>query len=375
MSNDDPQQPRDADPEGEARLRRRPIRRQRESELHEEAARETAAQRTRPRSDPEYTRPSLAAEMVSEPDAEQTDPEAMRRAERAVTGMFLLSVLGTVVFCVAFATMSLHTPSYGQAFNLVIGAGMTLSMFGLGAGMVMWAKKLMPHEEAVQEREPMHSPEEDQLLSEELFLKGADELGLARRRVLRRTALLALGLFPVPFVFALRDMGPLPGNKLEHSGWRKGIRLVSLDTKEPIKIGDLPVGGAVKVMPEGFVSVNEFPIAPSYLIRLPPGVNEPKKGRENWAVEDHVVYDIICTHAGCPVALYEQQTHHLLCPCHQSTFDVPRACKVIFGPAGHPLPQLPIYLDNEGYFRAQSDFHEPPGPSYFWRGSNPKENA
>ena len=62
----------------------------------------------------------------------------------------------------------------------------------------------------------------------------------------------------------------------------------------------------------------------------------------NWTVDDIVAYSKICTHVGCPVALYEQTTHHILCPCHQSTFDAPRGATVIFGPAARPLPQLPI---------------------------------
>ena len=72
---------------------------------------------------------------------------------------------------------------------------------------------------------------------------------------------------------------------------------------------------------------------------------------------------------GCAVALYEQQTHHLLCPCHQSTFDVTRAAKVIFGPAARPLPQLPITIDSEGYLIAKSPFNEPVGPSFWERDS------
>jgi hypothetical protein len=67
---------------------------------------------------------------------------------------------------------------------------------------------------------------------------------------------------------------------------------------------------------------------------------------------------------GCAVALYEQQTKHLLCPCHQSTFDVTRAAKVIFGPAARPLPQLAITVDSEGYLVAQNPFNEPVGPSF-----------
>ena len=86
--------------------------------------------------------------------------------------------------------------------------------------------------------------------------------------------------------------------------------------------------------------------------------------RASWSYHGIVAYSKICTHVGCPVALVEQHTHHLLCPCHQSTFDVSDGAKVIFGPAKRPLPQLPITVDDEGYLVAQSDFHEPVGPSF-----------
>jgi len=104
------------------------------------------------------------------------------------------------------------------------------------------------------------------------------------------------------------------------------------------------------------------------LIRLDPEKVQKDPAREGWDVDGIYAYSKICTHVGCPVALYEQQTHHLLCPCHQSTFDVTQHCKVIFGPAKRPLPQLPIAIDSEGYLVAQSDFHEPVGPSYWERG-------
>ena len=87
-----------------------------------------------------------------------------------------------------------------------------------------------------------------------------------------------------------------------------------------------------------------------------------------WAVDNIVAYSKICTHVGCPVALYEQTTHHILCPCHQSTFDAPRGAQVLFGPANRPLPQLPMGVDSEGYLVALSDFKVPVGPAFWERG-------
>jgi ubiquinol-cytochrome c reductase iron-sulfur subunit len=38
---------------------------------------------------------------------------------------------------------------------------------------------------------------------------------------------------------------------------------------------------------------------------------------------------------------------------------------VLFGPAGRPLPQLPLVIDPEGNLRAGGNFNEPVGPSWW----------
>ncbi len=99
---------------------------------------------------------------------------------------------------------------------------------------------------------------------------------------------------------------------------------------------------------------------------------EPKditEETQNWGHEGILCYSKICTHVGCPIALWEQQTHHLLCPCHQSTFDLGDRGRVVFGPAARRLPMLPIEVDEDGYLAARSDFLEPVGPSYWERNS------
>jgi len=89
---------------------------------------------------------------------------------------------------------------------------------------------------------------------------------------------------------------------------------------------------------------------------------------ENWDYQGVLAFSKICTHVGCPIALYEQRTHHLLCPCHQSTFDLADSGNVVFGPAARRMPQLPITVDEEGFLVAVSDFQEPVGPSFWERG-------
>jgi ubiquinol-cytochrome c reductase iron-sulfur subunit len=159
---------------------------------------------------------------------------------------------------------------------------------------------------------------------------------------------------------------------LKQTMWEPGVRLARDPSGVPIKASEVTIGSAFHVIPEGlpdltYHKIEEKAKAAVLLMRLPlEDLNEdPEKA--SWSYEGIVAYSKICTHVGCPVALYEQHTHHLLCPCHQSTFDVKEHCKVTFGPAARALPQLPITVDDEGYLIAQSDFPEPIGPSFWER--------
>jgi ubiquinol-cytochrome c reductase iron-sulfur subunit len=290
-------------------------------------------------------------------------------AEWQVSALFLLAALGTIGFCVGYFAIGVHDRLGGPS-NWALGGGLALALTATGAGMILWAKKLVPHEQAIQEREPFHSPEEDQLAAEETFLAGAEALQL-HRPVLRRSLLAALGLLPIPAVIMLRDLGPLPGLTLRQSGWKAGQKLVYPDTKQPVRLGDLDIGGIATVMPEGFTTPDDYPLAPTILIRF--GPNTIKSAKESaWGYADHVAYSKVCTHAGCPISLYEQQTHHLLCPCHQSTFQMDEDAKVIFGPAARALPQMKISVDEDGYFYCREPYTEPVGPSFWERGSQGK---
>ena len=89
---------------------------------------------------------------------------------------------------------------------------------------------------------------------------------------------------------------------------------------------------------------------------------------ENWDYQGIVAYSKICTHVGCPIALYEQQTHHLLCPCHQSTFDLADNGKVIFGPAARRCRSCRSPWTTRATWSRTSGFREPVGPSFWERG-------
>ena len=307
---------------------------------------------------------------VQPPRAEDLDPRREKRAERMVGLLFLLSALGTIGFLLTYVFGKIHTADYGARTNALLAITLTVSMGGIGAGLIVWAKKLMPHESAVQQREPFATPAQERAKTEEAFFAGTEATGIARRSLIRRSLALAVGVLPLAALFPLRDLGPAPEKTLRRTAWKKGVRLVEAETKRPLMLGDLRVGGLLTVMPEGYeeLGVEATATSPTVLIRLRPEEVRQPGGKENWTVDGHVAYSAICTHAGCPVKLYEQQTHHLFCPCHQSTFDVLDGCRVLFGPAARSLPQLAITTDEAGYFIAKGDYAEPVGPSFWERG-------
>jgi ubiquinol-cytochrome c reductase iron-sulfur subunit len=269
------------------------------------------------------------------------------------------------------------------ASNVALGLALGGALLFIGIGVIQWARKLMADHEIVEYRHTAASSVEDREATVAALNAGLEESGIGRRPLIRNTLLGAVGLVGILPIIGLRDLGPLPGDKLEHTIWKKGMRVVRDVVGTPIKVSDLEIGDLVNAEPEALFPTEEngYPEiegvdlqiqkvkAAVILHRMEPDDIIPGKGRENWSVNGIVCYSKICTHVGCPISLNERTTHHLLCPCHQSTFDLTDSGKVIFGPAGHALPQLPLAVDDEGYLIAQSDFTEPVGPSYWERDS------
>ena len=305
---------------------------------------------------------------LTQPRETDVDPHAAKVAERKVAALFLLSALSTVGFCVWYIAGDHRFGTPGNPyFNPVLGLLMALALCGVGAGAVLWAKLLMVDEEAVQERHPFGSPQDERDATAEALKQGLDDAGIKRRPLLLGTLALgggALALLPLPFVLG---MGRFQHKErvLAETAWTAGMRLYR-SNGTPVKVGDLQIGAVESVFPD--VELPQLRAdSPVLLIRMRP--EELQVEQPDGIFEGHIAYSSICTHLGCPVKLYEQQTHHLLCPCHQSTFDASRGAEVIFGPAARALPQLAISVDDEGYFVAQGDFAEPIGPSYWERDS------
>ncbi|MEU0131552.1 MULTISPECIES: Rieske 2Fe-2S domain-containing protein [unclassified Streptomyces] len=312
------------------------------------------------------------------PRIQDIDERAARRSERAVAFMFTLSMLATVGFIASYVIFPVDKIvfiwpfGHVSALNFSLGLTLGLALFLIGAGAVHWARTLMSDVEVADDRHAIEATPEVKAKVMADFAAGAEESALGRRKLIRNTMFGALAFVPLSGVVLLRDLGPLPEKKLRSTLWAKGKQLVNMNTMEPLRPEDVVVGSLTFAMPEGLEEdAHDFQTqiakAALMIIRIEPDNIKDKRERE-WAHEGIVAFSKICTHVGCPISLYEQQTHHVLCPCHQSTFDLSDGARVIFGPAGHALPQLRIGVNSEGNLEALGDFEEPVGPAFWERG-------
>lgn len=304
------------------------------------------------------------------PRQADVDPKAAKRAERQVVALFTVSILGTILFIAAFFAVPVENLKLS---NLLLGLGLGFGFFGVGAAAVHWAKTLMPDKLMSEERHPQRGSDEDRAEAVEMLKQGAEESGIARRPLLKGAFITAVALAPLSLVVPLLGVGKdWNVEAFRSTAWRKGRRLAYDPSGKPIRAADVSVGSAVHVIPHGLEDEEDFleqkAKAVVLMVRLNPEDLKEDPDRADWSYDGIVAYSKICTHVGCPVALYEQRTHHLLCPCHQSTFDVLRGAKPVFGPAARSLPQLPLGLDDEGYLIATGDFSDPVGPGFWDRG-------
>lgn len=241
----------------------------------------------------------------------------------------------------------------------LLGGLSAVSLLLAGVGLVWWGMWAMPDEVVTDEREEIASSAEDRAAFVEAFVRGREVI--SRRRLLVGSVLAVLGAYAALGLSLLRSLAPEPDPILRRTAWTPGARLVT-DSGLPLQVGQLRLGGVLTVYPEGHIGAAD---AQTLLIRVPPDLLELPPERAVWAREGIVAYSKVCTHAGCPVGLYQEEEHLLLCPCHQSTFDVLRGARPTSGPATRPLPQLPLDVDADGFLIAQSDYPTPIGPGYW----------
>ncbi len=284
----------------------------------------------------------------------ENDPKGARRAELRIAFFFSWALLAGIGL--AWVYVAGGQPQVEGA--LLLGA-----FLGLGIGLALWARDLAPGNDVIASRGRHHvSGEDDRQAVTESLDRGL--LPMARRPFLYKTLGLVGGVFGLAAIFPLASLGDRPHTDLEKTPWKAGTRAVTLDGR-PIRPSDISVNGILTAFPEGNVDDS---LAPILLINLGDAHFEVPPGRQGWQQAGVVAFSKICTHAGCPVSLYNTSTYQLICPCHQSTFDVLLDCKPVFGPASRSLPQLPLSVNQDGYLIASAPFDQPLGPGFWNRG-------
>ena len=279
----------------------------------------------------------------------------MRAAERPIAAALLLSIAASLGLVAVYAS--------GGRPQLE-GVLLAISLGGLAAAIIGWALRLLRHEQVTDVREPEPSPPRVRAAATSALEEGEEQL--AGRRTLVGLLLGARAGLALVLFFPIRSLGPGPGRSFFHTEWGPGAFVVD-GAGRRVRAVDLDVGAVITVFPEGHAG---SPVSQALLIRLEQGRLRLPPGRENWAPQGYIAFSKICTHAGCPVGLYRAGAHQLLCPCHQSTFDVLRAAAPVFGPTTRALPQLPLQIDADGFVRATGDFSGPVGPG-FWEFGGP----
>jgi ubiquinol-cytochrome c reductase iron-sulfur subunit len=265
----------------------------------------------------------------------------------------VVTIAGSIGFAVAFIE---------DAGNGWIGGFLAAALLGLGVTLAWWGRDMAGDEVLAA---PYPVPHEDPQGRGEL----ADALEkdvqvLTRRRFLFRLLIVGGAVFAFSQIVLLGALGPRPRNTLRTTTWTPGRRLVTSEGV-PVTKDVLAAGGTLVAFPEGHVGSADSQVALFHFVN---GDFKPQPGRETWSPENFVAYSRVCTHVGCVVAQYEDEAQRLVCPCHQSTFDLLDGARVVFGPAGRPLPQLPLAIDDQGYLVAQRDFTEPVGPGFWNEG-------
>jgi ubiquinol-cytochrome c reductase iron-sulfur subunit len=269
---------------------------------------------------------------------------------------FVLAIIGSFAFAINYFVGN-NTQVFGVAVFFMVG--------GVGVGLVAWAKRYMtPAQPDVEPRGRIASTEEEIAEFKADFDVG--EYELERRGLLTKLLIGAASALGLAALIPLKSLGPDPDESFKVTPWADGKRLVD-EQGNPITASSVNTNGVITVFPEGDIG-DEF--SQTLLIGLQPGRLVPVPGRESWTPQNLAAFSKVCTHVGCPVGLFEASTGQLLCPCHQSTFDVYAACQPTFGPAATPLPQLPLGIDEDGYVVALGDFSSPPGPG-FWNQRQP----
>jgi quinol---cytochrome c reductase iron-sulfur subunit len=281
-------------------------------------------------------------------------------AELAVAALFTATAVCAVGFVVVYAVDGIGHRT--QLLGLTLG----LAFVVLAAAFVVAGRWLVADEEVGEAYPaPDRRAEEDVA---QIVEESAD--GLTRRRLLVLTGAGAGGALGLALLAPAASLGPvLDWKRLSATPWRAGRRLVD-ERGRPLLAREIEESVFYTAYPEG--ASREDIGAPVVVVRLEPAELRLPADRQGWAPGGILAYSKICTHAGCAISLYRAPLYAptsprpaLVCPCHYSTFDPAAAGAVLFGPAGRPLPQLPLRVGPSGELRAAGPLSAGPGPSWW----------
>ena len=286
-----------------------------------------------------------------------------RRAENAVLALLCLAALAALAF-VAIYALDDGARDRTQLYGLTIG----LALAFVAAALIVLGRRLVPAEELEAAYPSTEHPDAQQDVSQILRESAG---GLTRKRLLLGAGGGAAGALGLAAVTPALSLGPwLSTDALYETPWQPGRRLVD-EHGTPLRAGQIARGTFYTAFPED--ARRDDLAAPLVLIRLDPADLRLPPERAQWAPRGILAYSKICTHAACAISLYRAPLFEptaprpaLVCPCHYSTFDPADGGSVLFGPAGRPLPQLPLRIDARGELRAAGDFSGPVGPA--WQG-------
>jgi ubiquinol-cytochrome c reductase iron-sulfur subunit len=248
-----------------------------------------------------------------------------------------------------------------------LGLSLGMAFVFFAAAMLVLAKRVVVTEELAEHYPPPERPFEQEDVVQ-LLEESGDSVSRSRFLLLAGGA--AVGALGAAILTPAVSLGPvLEVNGFFRTPWRRGRRLVD-EHGEPLRADEIEQKVFYTAYPE-HANTEELG-SPVIVVRLDPSELQLPPGRDGWAPRGILAFSKICTHAGCAISLYRVPTFApvepkpaLVCPCHYSTFDPAKGGGVIYGPAGRPLPQLPLRIDARGQLRAAGNFSGPVGPSWW----------
>ncbi len=177
--------------------------------------------------------------------------------------------------------------------------------------------------------------------------------GLTRRAALKP----ALALTLAAPIGVLAQAGAKAPEKLrpqlgDHLVFAFGPREGELLQSEELTVGGAPVAAWPMSADAGVVRSGSR-LNRVMVMRLDPVTLSEKTAKG--AADGIVAYSAVCPHTGCDVEGWNEETQRLVCPCHESEFEVSNGARVMTGPAPKPLAMLPLEIA-EGELRVARGF-------------------